>query len=100
MRTTYTLLDGTVMTAHNAREARLCRIIKSQIDDVVRYLTEGDSDMYKSLCREQYRHWLIKEIGGELDACYFLKIVEDPVTDMGVWEMVSNEFWSQLGWNE
>lgn len=98
MKKEYTILNEIKITAHNKREDQLVRIIKSQIADVLNDLAAGE-DIGKRLCGDTFSHWRVKQIAGELDACFFMGMIKDATCDIAVWDLINKEYWERMGWN-
>ena len=98
MKKEYIILNEIKITARNKREDQLARVISFQVNDILEDLVEGDL-LGQRLCKDMWTHWRIRQIAGELDACFFMDMVKSSTSDAAIWELINNEYWARMGWN-
>lgn len=97
----YEMLNGTKITAHNEREKQFARIFNKEISDIVEYIDgmEGMEVVAKSLLRDTYNHWMVTDLGGMASAMYYMGMIKEPISNIKIWDMISDEYWKRNGWN-
>ena len=81
---------GIKVKVNNKRERQFVRIVNSQIERIIEYWLTDD-EWAECFKEDGAQHWMIKELGGQLSAMYYMDMINNPATDQMIFTAIENE---------